>query len=351
LFIKLKENNIDNMTIKLSDIPVSVLDLANIIEGDASAGAAFERSKILAQHAEKLGYKRYWFAEHHNMESVASAATSVLIGYIANATSTIRVGSGGIMLPNHAPLIIAEQFGTLASLFPGRIDLGIGRAPGTDSVTSFALRRSLKGDINQFPNDVVELINYLGPKDPIAEVRAIPGEGTQVPVWLLGSSVYSAQLAGVLGLPFAFASHFAPRYLMEAINVYRSNFKPSQFLQEPYLIACVNIIAADSDKEAEHLATSFYQIVLGMFRNKRRPLQPPIPSMEGIWAEHEKSAVQQMMEYSFIGSAETIAQSLQQFLDNTGVNEIMMASHIYDIKAKMRSFELIAGVFKGDGTI
>jgi luciferase family oxidoreductase group 1 len=333
------------MTKKLEEIHASVLDLANIIQGDESAADAFERSKTLAQHAEKLGYKRYWFAEHHNMESVASAATSILIGHVAGATSKIRVGSGGIMLPNHAPLVVAEQFGTLELMYPGRIDLGIGRAPGTDSVTSHALRRSLKGDINEFPNDVVELINYLGPRDPMAEVRAIPGEGTQVPVWLLGSSVYSAQLAAQLGLPFAFAAHFAPRYLNEALNIYRSNFKPSKFLQEPYAMACVNIIAADTNEEAEYLATSLYQLAVGMFRNRRRPLQPPIPSMEGVWTEHEEIAVRHMMEYSFIGSKDNIKQSLQRFLDKTGVDEVMMASHLYDIKAKMKSFELVASLF------
>jgi luciferase family oxidoreductase group 1 len=331
---------------KLEEIPVSVLDLANIIQGDNSAGDAFKRSRTMAQHAERLGYKRYWFAEHHNMESVASAATAVLIGYVAGATSNIRVGSGGIMLPNHAPLVIAEQFGTLHEMYPGRVDLGIGRAPGTDSVTSHALRRSLKGDINEFPDDVVELMNYLGPRDPMADVRAIPGEGTQIPVWLLGSSVYSAQLAGTLGLPFAFAAHFAPRYLNEALNVYRTNFKPSKFLEEPYAMACVNIIAADTNEEAEYLATSFYQLAVGMFRNRRRPLQPPIPSMEGSWTEHEEIAVRHMMQYSFIGSTDKVNQSLQQFLDQTGVDEVMMASHLYDLQAKMRSFELVSSLFE-----
>jgi luciferase family oxidoreductase group 1 len=333
------------MTKKLEEISVSVLDLANIIQGDQSAADAFKRSKTIAQHAEKSGYRRYWFAEHHNMESVASAATSVLIGYVAGATSNIRVGSGGIMLPNHAPLVIAEQFGTLELMYPGRIDLGIGRAPGTDSVTSHALRRSLKGDINEFPNDVVELINYLGPRDPSADVRAIPGEGTQVPVWLLGSSVYSAQLAAQLGLPFAFAAHFAPRYLIEALNIYRSNFRPSKFLKEPYAMACVNIIAAETNEEAEYLATSFYQLAVGMFRNKRSPLKPPIHSMDGVWTEHEEIAVRHMMEYSFIGSVDKVERSLQQFLDKTGVDEIMMASHVYDLKAKLKSFELVASLF------
>lgn len=334
------------MKSKLEEIAVSVLDLANIIEGDASAGDAFQRSKTLAQLAERLGYKRYWFAEHHNMESVASAATSVLIGFVAGATSRIRVGSGGIMLPNHAPLVIAEQFGTLETLYPGRIDLGLGRAPGTDSVTSHALRRSLKGDINEFPNDVVELINYLGPRNPSAEVRAIPGQGTEVPVWLLGSSVYSAQLAAALGLPFAFAAHFAPRHLKEALKLYRSNFKPSKFLAAPYAMACVNIIAAKTNEEAEYLATSFYQLALGLFRNNRRPLQPPLSSMENIWTEYEQAAVQQMMEYSFIGNIDHIKKSLQEFIELTGVDEIMMASHIYDIRAKINSFEMVAPLFQ-----
>jgi luciferase family oxidoreductase group 1 len=331
---------------KLAGIPVSVLDLATIAQGDASAAPAFHRSLALAQHAEHLGYKRYWFAEHHNMESVASAATAVLIGYVAGGTSTIRVGSGGVMLPNHAPLVIAEQFGTLASLYPSRIDLGIGRAPGTDPLTSHALRRSLKSDINDFPTDVVELIGYLGPLKPDAKVRAIPGQGTHVPVWLLGSSTFSAQLAAMLGLPFAFASHFAPAQLYDALEIYRSHFKPSEFLQQPYAMACVNVIAADSDQEARFLATSFYQLALGLFRNDRRPLPPPVASMEGIWTEREKEGVLQMTAYSFMGSTNIITESLQAFVDKTQVDEIMVTSHLYDTKAKMKSLALIAPLFK-----
>ena len=331
---------------QLSEIPVSVLDLATIIQGDPSAANAFTRSMELARHAEKLGYLRYWFAEHHNMESVASAATSVLIGYIAGGTSTIRVGSGGIMLPNHAPLVIAEQFGTLASLYPHRIDLGIGRAPGTDPVTSYALRRNIKGDIDNFPNDVVELINYLGPANPKEKVKAIPGQNTEVPVWLLGSSTYSAQLAGILGLPFAFASHFAPTHLLDALKIYATHFKPSAFLQEPYSMACVNVITADTDAEAERLATSFFQLALGMFRNDRRPLPPPVDTMDGVWTENEKTGVLHMMHYASIGSRSTVKDSLQQFLNETGVNEIMVASHVYDLFARKRSLELVAGLFK-----
>lgn len=327
----------------LSDIPVSVLDLATITEGETPAGA-FNRSLKLAQQAERLGYTRYWFAEHHNMESVASAATSVLIGYVAGGTKTIRVGSGGIMLPNHAPLVIAEQFGTLESLYPKRIDLGLGRAPGTDGLTAMALRRNLQSGADNFPSDVMELISYLGPRDEAARVRAIPGEGTEVPVWLLGSSTYSAQLAAHLGLPFA--AHFAPTYLEEAIRLYKENFQPSQYLQQPYAMACVNVIAAGTDAEAAHLATSFYQIFLGLIRNKRRPLQPPIDEALLDWTPAEQAALQQMMQYSFIGSAEKVKEELQAFLNKTGVDEIMVAAHIYDLEAKMKSYGLIAPLFK-----
>lgn len=326
---------------QLSDIPFSVLDLATIVEGETPADA-FRRSLALAQQAERLGYTRYWFAEHHNMESVASAATAVLIGHIAGGTKHIRVGAGGVMLPNHAPLIIAEQFGTLAWLYPNRIDLGLGRAPGTDPVTSYALRRNLKGDVDEFPRDVFELINYLAPRDESARVRAIPGEGTEVPVWLLGSSTYSAQLAAMMGLPFAFASHFAPTYLLDALEIYHKQFNPSKFLQQPYALACVNVVAADTNEEAEYLATSFFQMALGMIRNKRRPLQPPIASMENVWNDAERNAIQQMMKYTFIGDIGSVHNQLQSFLNTTGVNEIMITSHIFDLKAKMRCMELVA---------
>jgi luciferase family oxidoreductase group 1 len=329
----------------LSSIPFSVLDLATIVEGETPRHA-FKRSLSLAQEAERLGYTRYWFAEHHNMESVASAATAVLIGYVAGSTKTIRVGAGGIMLPNHAPLIIAEQFGTLESLYKGRIDLGLGRAPGTDGLTAMALRRNLQAGADSFPNDVIELINYLGPRDEAARVRAIPGEGTEVPVWLLGSSTYSAQLAAHLGLPFGFAAHFAPTYLEEALTLYKQNFQPSQYLQQPYAMACVNVIAADTDGEAAHIATSFYQVFLGLIRNKRRPLQPPIQETLLDWTELEKIALQQMMKYSFIGSIATVKKQLQEFVNLTGVDEIMMAAHIYDLEAKKKSYQLVAPLFK-----
>src|SRR5688500_5029087 len=269
------------MNKQLSEIPVSVLDLAPILEGETPSHS-FAKSLEVAKHVERSGYNRYWFAEHHNLENIASSATAVLIGYIAGGTSAIRVGSGGIMLPNHAPLIIAEQFGTLESLYPGRIDLGLGRAPGTDQITSMALRRNLSGSVDTFPNDVIELKEYLAPKDPASRVRAIPGEGTQVPIWLLGSSTYNAQLAAALGLPFAFASHFAPAYLHEALKLYRKRFTPSEQLQQPYTMACVNVIAADTDKEAERLATSFYMLAMGIVTGNRKPLQPPVNNMDDI---------------------------------------------------------------------
>lgn len=329
---------------RLSDIPVSVLDLATITQGDTPTGA-FKRSLALAQEAEQLGFTRYWFAEHHNMESVASAATSVLIGYVAGGTNNIRVGAGGIMLPNHAPLVIAEQFGTLEALYPHRIDLGLGRAPGTDGLTAMALRRNLQSADN-FPSDVMELMAYLGPRDEAARVRAIPGEGSEVPVWLLGSSTYSAQLAAHVGLPFAFAAHFAPTYLEEALQLYKQNFQPSQYLPLPYAMACINVIAADTDAEARHLATSFYQVFLGLIRNNRKPLQPPVDEATLDWNDAERLTLQQMMRYSFIGSIETVQKELQAFLDRTDINEIMIASHIYDLEAKKKSYRLIAPLFK-----
>lgn len=330
---------------ELSEIPVSILDLATIVEGDRPADS-FRKSLALAKHAERLGYSRYWFAEHHNMPNIASSATSVLIGYIAGNTSSIRVGSGGVMLPNHAPLVIAEQFGTLESLYPGRIDLGLGRAPGTDQITSYALRRNLSASVDEFPQDVLELKSYLAPRNDNAKVHAVPGEGTQVPLWLLGSSTYSAQLAAVLGLPFAFASHFAPAHLQEALHLYRQRFTPSDQLQQPYAMTSINVIAADTDEEAQLLASSFYKLASGIVTNQRKPLQPPVKNFLGTWDEYEKTAVMQMMEYTFIGSSKTVKEQLQKFLDDTEADEIMVASYIYDNEAKMHSYELIADFFK-----
>ena len=330
----------------LGDIPVSVLDLSTIVEGDTPADA-FRKSRDLAQKAEAWGYTRYWFAEHHNMESVASSATAVLIGYVAEGTQKITVGSRGVMLPNHAPLIIAEQFGTLASLYPNRIDLGIGRAPGTDGITSMALRRNLKGSVDEFPNDVMEVLGYLGPRDPSARVRAIPGGGTEVPEWLLGSSTYCAQLAAILGLPFGFASHFAPAHLQEALHLYRSTFRPSQYLKEPYALACVNVIAAEEQEEAEKMGASFRALILGLLRNMRRPLQSPDAAVaEGPFSEAENAAIDQMAYYSFVGNAQTVQKGLQAFVDQTGVDEVMVASHIFEHSARLKSYELIAPFFK-----
>ena len=337
----------DNKTNKkrLHDIELSVLDLAPVISGKTPADS-FRNSLDLARHVENWGFKRYWLAEHHNMEGIASSATSVLIGYIAGGTSKIRVGSGGVMLPNHAPLVIAEQFGTLESLYPGRIDLGLGRAPGTDQLTAAALRRQLRGAEADFPENVKELRNYFAPRNKqISYVRAIPGEGLNVPIWLLGSSTYSAQLAAILGLPFAFASHFAPNYLFDALKIYRDRFQPSENLKEPYALACVNVIAADTDEEAKRLATTLYQFFLGVTRGTAKPLQPPVETMDGLWNEYEKQAVQHQVYYSFVGSKKTVKEELQAFLDKTQVDEIMVVSHIYDHSARLRSYQILSEIW------
>ena len=322
------------------NIPLSVLDLAVITEGHTPADA-FKNSLDLARKTEELGYKRFWLAEHHNMESVASSATSVLIGYIAGGTSTIRVGSGGIMLPNHAPLIVAEQFGTLASLYPGRIDLGLGRAPGTDQLTAMALRRDAFSAANDFPNQVNELHTYFSAQNKTAKVRAIPGEGLDIPIWILGSSTDSAYLAAAHGLPYAFASHFAPAQLMSALKIYRDNFRPSAHLEKPYTMSCVNIVAAETDEEASYLATSFYQMFVGMVRNQRRPLPPPVKNMDGIWTEYERATISQMLSCSFAGSKETIKAKVNEFITDTEVDELMVVAHIYDHNARTRSYEIV----------
>lgn len=327
-------------------IPFSVLDLAPITEGN-TAETTFKNSLKLAQRVEELGYHRYWLAEHHNMDSVASSATSVLIGYIAGGTKTMRVGSGGIMLPNHSPLVIAEQFGTLASLYPNRIDLGLGRAPGTDQLTAMALRRTQIETSQQFPDDVVALQTYFSSDNKMAKVRAIPGEGLDIPIWILGSSTDSAWLAAQMGLPYAFASHFAPTHFYNAITIYRNNFRPSAQLKEPYVMACVNVIAADTDSEAGHLATSFYQLATGIITGKRRPLQPPVDSMDGLWPEHVEFAVKQMMHYSFIGSIDKIKHELNAFQQQAQLDELMVTSHIYDPNARIHSYELLKKVQAG----
>lgn len=321
-------------------IPVSVLDLATILEGKTAADT-FTHSLDLAKTTEALGYKRYWLAEHHNMESIASSATVVLIGYIAGGTNTIRVGSGGIMLPNHAPLIVAEQFGTLASLYPGRIDLGLGRAPGTDQTTSMALRRNRMTSHLEFPQNIQELQTYFSAENRGGIVRAIPGEGMDIPIWILGSSTESARLAAALGLPYAFASHFAPTYLHDALQIYRSAFRPSDQLKQPYTMACVNVIAADTDQQAIELATSFFQLAMGIVRGKTKPLPPPIKSMEGVWNEFEEAAVLNMMSFSFIGGPSTVKQEINEFIDQTKVDELMITSHIYDQQARQRSYKIV----------
>lgn len=330
---------------KLSGLPYSVLDLAGVIEGHTIADT-FNNSVSLAQHAEKLGYNRYWLAEHHNMISVASSATSVLIGHIAGHTKTIRVGSGGIMLPNHTPLIIAEQFGTLATIYPNRIDLGLGRAPGTDQLTAFEIRGERFHSPQNFPQDVRKLQQYLGDDNYDSRVRAIPGEGTNVPIWILGSSTESAHLAASYGLPYAFASHFAPTHFFEAIQIYRQNFRPSDVLQKPYVLSCVNVVAADTDEEAERLSTSLKMLFMGIVTNKRRLLQPPVDSMEGIWSDIEEAAVEQMLDFTFIAGPEKLKAQLQSFINHTQIDELMVTSHIYDHQARLRSYEIVAEVLR-----
>ncbi|NEM99684.1 LLM class flavin-dependent oxidoreductase [Pontibacter burrus] len=332
---------------QLSDTAISILDLVPILEGKTAADS-FKNSTDLAQHAEKWGFTRYWLAEHHNMAGIASSATSILIGHIAGGTKTIRVGSGGIMLPNHAPLVVAEQFGTLETLYPGRIDLGLGRAPGTDQVTAMALRRDLHSAGEDFPANVEELRSYLAPATPGQRVRAVPGEGLNIPIWLLGSSTFSAQLAGLLGLPFSFASHFAPTLLHTALKVYRDSFQPSETLKKPYAMAGINVIAADTDEEARHLATSLYMSFLNVIRGTANKMKPPVDSMDDKWDMSEMYAVQQMLLYSFIGSPATIKSELQQFLDSTQVDEIMVTSNIYDHAARLRSYEILAELKKGN---
>jgi luciferase family oxidoreductase group 1 len=322
-----------------SNIPLSVLDLAVVSDGK-TVGETYDNSVDLARKVESMGFTRYWFAEHHNMATVASSATSLLIGHIAGKTSTIRVGSGGIMLPNHAPLVIAEQFGTLASMYPNRIDLGLGRAPGTDQITAQALRRDPQQGMN-FPENIQELRTYLSEENRDSRVRAIPGEGLDIPVWILGSSTDSARLAGALGLPYAFASHFAPNDLHRALELYRQYFRPSEQLQEPYVIACVNVTGADTDEEAERLSTSLKRMFLGIITGKRIPLQPPIDSMNGVWHPTERAAVQQMLTYSFVGGPEKLKHDIGAFLDATGVNELMAVGHIYDHGARVHSYEVL----------
>ena len=322
--------------------PLSVLDLSPIPEG-ATAAQSFRNSLSLAQHAERLGYRRYWLAEHHGMPGIASAATSVLIGHVAGGTKSIRVGAGGIMLPNHSPLVIAEQFGTLESLYPGRIDLGLGRAPGSDPTTARALRRSLHSDPDEFPRDVVELMDYLSDR-PRGPVRAVPGTGLKVPVWILGSSLFGAQLAAMLGLPYAFASHFAPSQLMQAIEIYRDNFKPSEQLDRPYVMLGFNVVAADTDAEAAVLATSLQQAFVNLRSGRPTKLPPPLPGYVDHLGPAERALLDSVLSCTAIGSPETVKRSLLAFIERTGADELMIAGQIFDHPARLRSFEIVAGL-------
>src|SRR5688500_1803724 len=320
--------------------PISILDLVPVILGETPR-EALRKSLDLAEHAEKLGYKRYWVAEHHNMTGIASAATSVVIGYLAGGTSIIRVGSGGIMLPNHSPLVIAEQFGTLESLYPGRIDLGLGRAPGTDARTLRALRRP-PSRADDFPDDVVELQRLLAPAESGQAVRAVRGAGTEVPIWLLGSSTFGAELAAQFGLPYAFASHFAPDALLPALEIYRARFKPSKQLDHPYAMVCVNVVAADTDEEARRLFTTIQQSFTNLVRGAGGKIQAPIDNIDHYWTPAEKLHASHMLKYSIVDSAETAQKGLEDFLGVTKADELMIVTSIYDHSARVRSYELVA---------
>ena len=324
-------------------IPFSVLDLSPIPQG-ASTNEALRNSLDLAQHTESWGYHRFWLAEHHGMPGIASAATSVVIGYVAGGTKTIRVGSGGIMLPNHSPLVIAEQFGTLASLYPDRIDLGLGRAPGTDVLTSRALRRDMVSSFDRFPQDVEELQSYFEPVTPNQKIRAVPGAGLRVPIWLLGSSLFSAQLAAELGLPFAFASHFAPADLMQALRLYRANFRASRQLNRPYAMIGLNAIVAETDEEARYHFTSVQQAFTNLRRGTPGQVPPPIRDIDLFWSPVEKASASQTLLCSVIGSPETAEHRLLNILDLTQPDEIIITAHIYDQKARRRSFDLLAQI-------
>ena len=323
-------------------IPLSILDLSPIVEG-SDAATSFKSSLDLAQHGERWGYNRFWLAEHHGMPGIASAATAVLIGHVAAGTSTIRVGAGGIMLPNHSPLVIAEQFGTLASLFPGRIDLGLGRAPGSDQVTARALRRNLSSDADEFPQDVVELMDYFA-GSPRRQVRAVPGAGLDVPVWILGSSLFGAQLAAALGLPYAFASHFAPQMMMQAIELYRSTFRPSAQLDKPYVMLGFNVFAAETDAEAQLLATSMQQAFVSLRTGRPGKLQPPVPGYLENLGTAERMMLDSVLSCSAIGSPETVETQLRAFIARTGADELMITSQVFDHAARLRAYEITADI-------
>jgi len=324
-------------------LPISVLDLAPIT-ADGNAARSFRNSLDLARHAERWGFKRFWLAEHHSLPGIASAATAVVIGHVAAGTSTIRVGAGGIMLPNHAPLMIAEQFGTLESLFPGRIDLGLGRAPGSDLITARALRRTLASDPEKFPQDVVELMRYFEPAQPGQQVVAVPGAGLAVPIWILGSSLFGAQVAALLGLPFAFASHFAPADLLPAIEIYRERFRPSKQLDRPYVMLGFNVFAADTDEQARFLATSMQQAFVNLRSGRPTTLQPPVRDYEGVLSGEARALLAQVLECSAIGGPATVRRALLEFVARTAADEVMISSMIFDHAARLRSYEIAAQV-------
>jgi luciferase family oxidoreductase group 1 len=324
-------------------IPFSVLDLSPITQ-DGDAAQSFRNTLDLAQHAERWGYQRYWLAEHHGMPGIASAATAVLIGHVAGGTSKIRVGAGGIMLPNHSPLVVAEQFGTLESLYPGRIDLGLGRAPGSDQSTARALRRNLASDADEFPRDVVELMDYFAGESQNA-VRAVPGQGLNVPIWILGSSLFGAQLAAALGLPYAFASHFAPQQMMQAVALYRANFRPSERLAKPYVMLGFNVFAADSDEEAAFRATSMQQAFVNLRSGRPARLPPPVKGYPELVGPQERALLDSVLSCSAIGAPRTVRASLNAFIERTGADELMITSQIYDHSARLRSYEITSGMF------
>lgn len=324
-------------------IPLSVLDLSPIPMG-SDAGHSLRNTLDLAQHAERWGYRRYWLAEHHSMPGIASAATSVVIGHVAAGTTTIRVGAGGIMLPNHSPLVIAEQFGTLEALFPGRIDLGLGRAPGSDQTTARALRRNLSSDPDAFPQDVLELRRYFAPAAPDQRVLAVPGVGLQVPLWILGSSTFGAQVAAALGLPFAFASHFAPAMMMQAVEIYRAHFQPSAQLQRPHVMLGFNVFAADTDAEAQYLATSMQQAFVNLRSGRPTQLPPPVDGFAAQLPDAFKAMLAEVLACSAIGSASTVQRAMHDFIERTRPDELMLTSQIFDHTARLRSFEIAAAL-------
>ncbi|MBA1203887.1 LLM class flavin-dependent oxidoreductase [Pseudomonas capeferrum] len=331
----------------LHDLKISTLDLVPV-RADGGPAQALRNSLDLAREVERFGYNRFWVAEHHNMDGIASSATAVLLGYLAGGTSTIRLGAGGVMLPNHAPLVIAEQFGTLASLYPDRIELGLGRAPGSDQMTARALRRERSGSADDFPDDVEELVRYLGPRTPDQKVIAVPGHDTQVPIWLLGSSLFSAQLAGMRGLPYAFASHFAPRYMHEAIRVYRDHFQPSEALDKPYVMLGVPMVVAETDEHANYLATSVYQRILALMRGQSLMQRPPVQTMDGLWLPHEREAVSSFLGLAMIGSPQKVKGKVEVLLEQTGADELIFTCDLYEHADRVRSYELLAQVLRND---